>query len=106
MKKKKKVSSRKRKERSERIEALIRIAVFVVSGFILLIWRTFTYTITLINLIYTLMVGKRLRDVAELSEIWNTQWYIFQRYIIFVSNQRPFPFGKLEKNISKFNNAS
>ena len=52
------------------------------------------------------MVGKRLRDVAELSEIWNTQWYIFQRYIIFVSNQRPFPFGKLEKNISKFNNAS
>ena len=106
MKKKKKVSSRKRKERSERIEALVRIVIFIISGLILSVWRVLTYVLVITNLVYTLFAGKRLRDVAELSELWNTQWYVFQRYIIFVSNQRPFPFGKLEKNISKFNNAS
>ena len=102
MKKKKKLSSIKRKKRSERLEALMRIIVMIISGFVLLVWRTFTYLLVLINLIYTLFAGKRLKDLAVLSEIWNTQWYIYQRYIIFISNQRPFPFGKLEKNMSKF----
>ena len=85
MKKKKKVSSRKRKERSERIEALIRIVIFIISGLILTVWRVLTYVLVLTNLIYTLFTGKRLKDVAELSELWNTQWYVFQRYIIFVN---------------------
>ena len=103
MKKKKKVSNRKRKERSERIEALIRIVILIISGLILSVWRVLTYVLVITNLVYTLFAGKRLRDVAELSELWNTQWYVFQRYIIFVSNQRPFPFGKLEKRMSNFN---
>ncbi len=65
-------------------------------------WRYFIYVLVLVNLIYTLFAGKRLKDLAELGEIWNTQWYIFQRYIIFISNRRPFPFGKLEKTMSKY----
>jgi hypothetical protein len=102
MKKKKKIS-RKGRKRSERLEALMRIFIFVISGVILMSWRVFIYLLVIINLIYTLFSGKRLKEVAELSEIWNTQWYVWQRYTIFVSNRRPFPFGKLEKRLSKFN---
>ena len=90
------------KKEDERKEALMRIFVFIVSGIILAAWRYFIYVLVLVNLIYTLFVGKRLKDLAEMAEIWNTQWYIFQRYIIFVSNRRPFPFGKLEKKIRLF----
>jgi uncharacterized protein YqhQ len=86
----------------ERLEVLMRILVLIVSGILLLVWRYFIYLLVLINLIYTLFSGKRLKEVAELGEIWNTQWYVFQRYIIMVSNRRPFPFGKLEKEMSKF----
>lgn len=89
-------------KKHERIEALMRIAVFIVSGIVLVVWRYFIIVLAIINLIYTLFAGKRLRDLAELSELWNTQWYIFQRYVIFVSNKRPFPFGKLEKSISSY----
>jgi len=90
------------KKREERSEALMRIFVFVVTGIVLLVWRSFIYVLVIINLIYTLVMGKRLKDLAELSEIWNTQWYVFQRYLIFVSNRRPFPFGKLAEKMSRY----
>lgn len=92
----------KSKKKGERIEAIIRIAIFLISGFILLTWRTFIYLLVVFNLFHTLILGKRLKMLAEMGEIWNTQMYIFQRYIIFESNRRPFPFRKLERKISKF----
>ena len=90
------------KKQEERKEALIRIFVLIISGIILAAWRSFIYVLVIVNLVYTLVAGKRLKELAELSEVWNTQLYIFQRYIIFVSNRRPFPFGKLEKRMSKY----
>ena len=89
-------------EKSERAEALIRIGIFIVSGIILLVWRTFVYLIIFVHLIYVLILGKRMEDLATLGETWNTQWYTFQKYIIFLDNRRPFPFGKLEKNLDEF----
>ena len=90
------------KKSEERKEALIRIFILIISGIILAAWRSFIYLLVIVNLVYTLVAGKRLRELAELSEVWNTQLYIFQRYIIFVSNRRPFPFEKLEKRMSKY----
>lgn len=92
----------KMKKSEERKEALMRIFVWIVSGIILTVWRFFIYLLVLVNLIYTVFMGKRLKDLAEMGEIWNTQWYIFQRYILFVSNKRPFPFEKLERKMSKY----
>ncbi len=92
----------KKRKRNERLEALMRIIVLIVSGVVLVVWRYLIWVLVLINFFCTIFTGKRLRDVAELSEIWNTQWYVFQRYLIFVSNRRPFPFKPLEKNISKY----
>ena len=45
---------------------------------------------------------KRLKELSEMSEVWNTQRYTFLRYIILVSNKRPFPFTRLEKSLSKY----
>ena len=42
------------------------------------------------------------RLLADLSEVWNTQKYIFVRYMILESNVRPFPFANLTKSMSKF----
>ena len=86
----------------ERSEIFMRIVVLVVTGIILAVWKWLIVIFFVINWVYVLFVGKRLRELAELSEVWNSQWYIFQRYLIFVTNKRPFPFTKLEKNMSKF----
>jgi len=87
---------------SERKEALMRIVVLIVSGIVLGVWRYFIIALFIINFFYVLFKDKRLKELAEMSETWNTQWYLFQRYIVFVTNQRPFPFTNLEKNMSKF----
>ena len=86
----------------ERSEVFMRIVVAIVTGIILAIWRYFIIVLFIVNWFYTLFAGKRMKELAELSEIWNSQWYVFQRYLIFVTNKRPFPFSKLEKNMSKF----
>lgn len=86
----------------ERTEILMRIVVAIVSGIILGVWRYFIVVINVVNWIYTLFVGKRMKEIAKLSEIWNTQIYTFLRYMTLVSNERPFPFKSLTKNMSKF----
>lgn len=86
----------------ERLELLMRIIVCIVSGIILAVWRYFIIVLAVFNWIYTLFAGKRNKSLADLCEIWNTQWYVYQRYMLLVTNERPFPFKELAKNISKF----
>lgn len=92
----------RKKESFERKEILMRFVVGIVTGIILGVWRYFIFVICLVNWIYTLVAGKKLKEIAELSEIWNTQVYVFLRYMTLVSNERPFPFRDLTKNMSKF----
>ncbi|MFH1290547.1 MAG: DUF4389 domain-containing protein [Nanoarchaeota archaeon] len=86
----------------KRAETLMRIVVLIVTGIILSIWKIVVQIFFIINFIWTLISGKRIKELAALSEIWNTQWYIFQRYLRFVTNEGPFPFRSLTKSISKF----
>lgn len=86
----------------ERKEAWMRIVVGIISGIILCVWRYLIVVFAIINFVYTIFAKKRLKELAEMSEIWNTQYYFFQRYMIFESNSRPFPFTNLKKSISKF----
>jgi len=88
----------------ERLEILMRIVVAIVSGIVLSVWKWFILVISAINWIYTLFAGKRLRNLGDLSEIWNTQMYTYMRYLTLVNNERPFPFRDLTKSISKFDN--
>ncbi len=87
---------------AERSEALMRIVVGIVSGIILGVWKIIVQVFAVVNFVITLFAGKRNKDLAEFCEIWNTQVYIFLRYMTFVNNKRPFPFVSLKKSMSKF----
>jgi hypothetical protein len=89
-------------KKGERKEALMRIIVAIVSGIILSVWRYLLVVFVLINFLYALFAGKRLKRIAELSEIWNSQFYDYIQYLTFVTNKRPFPFNDLRKNLTKF----
>ena len=99
---KSKISIHSPKKSNERKEALMRILVLIVSGIILGVWYYFVLVLGIVNFFYTLFKAKRMRGLADMSETWNTQSYIFRRYMIFLDNRRPFPFGNLERNIGEF----
>ena len=86
----------------ERAESLMRIIIVIVTGIILYVWAYLIGVFIVINFIWTLISGKRIKEVAELCEIWNTQKYDYFKYVSFVNNERPFPFNKLRKRITKF----
>lgn len=91
-----------KKKDKERGEALMRLVVGVVSGIIFYVWTYVIGAFVIANLVYTLIKGQRSKDIARLCEIYNTQIYYFYRYMTFVSNERPFPFESLKKDLSKF----
>ncbi|MBS3092699.1 DUF4389 domain-containing protein [Candidatus Pacearchaeota archaeon] len=85
----------------ERKEAWFRILVLIISGIILNLWKVLICIFSIINWLIVVFSGKRNRDLAMLSEYWNTETYKFIRYLAFVSNVRPFPFTSAER-LSKF----
>ena len=87
---------------SERKEALMRVVVLFISGIILMLWRMLIKFLIVVHWVLVLVTNKKNKDLATFCEIWNTQIYIFLRYITFVTNNRPFPFTPLSKNMSKF----
>lgn len=91
-----------KQKREERIEALMRVVVCLVSGIILGLWRALIQILTIVHWIMVIILGKRQKGIAEFCEMWNSQIYVFLRYMTFVSNKRPFPFNVLKHNISKF----
>tara|TARA_Y100000310_G_C20145397_1_gene562194 strand:+ start:222 stop:491 length:270 start_codon:yes stop_codon:yes gene_type:complete len=86
----------------ERSEVLMRIVVAIITGIILSVWKILIQVFFVINFIWTLITGKRLKELAVLSEIWVTQLYVFLSYMNFVTNKRPFPFTPLAKSITKY----
>lgn len=86
----------------ERIEALMRIVVLIITGIILSFWKVLIQILAVVHWFIAMITGERNKDIAEFCEIWNTQVYVFLRYVTFVSNTRPFPFGALKKNMSGF----
>ena len=91
-----------KKKMSERKEAWMRIVVAIVSGIVLSVWKIFIQVLAIINWLITVFTNKRSRKLAKMCEIWNTQIYIYLRYLTFVTNERPFPFNSLTKSFSKF----
>ncbi len=90
------------KKGGERKEALLRIVIGIVSGIVLGIWRWFIAILAVLHWIYVIFTGKRKKGFAELCETWNTQVYVYLRYLTFVTNERPFPFTELTKRMSNF----
>ncbi len=97
----KKKSLREKKKSKEKKEAWFRIIVFIITGIVLGLWKYLVYVLIIINWFITIFSGKRNKDIADFCEYWNTELYKFSHYVTFVSNERPFPFSRLER-IKKF----
>ena len=80
----------------------MRIIVAIVSGMIFYFWGYVVAITAFVNWVYALIVGKRIKELGEFSEIWATNSYYFVRYLSSVTNERPFPFTELKKNLGKF----
>lgn len=88
-----------KKQKSERKEAWMRIPIAIVSGFILDVWGFFIFIFALVQLVLILVEGKKEKELLRMCNVYLVQLYIFVKYVTFLSNERPFPFGDLKKEI-------
>lgn len=79
----------------ERREGWMRIPVGIISGIILNIWFTLVQILALVNWFIVIIGGKRNKQLANFCHIWTSQFYVFMKYMTFVTNKRPFPFTSL-----------
>ncbi len=89
------------KKINEKKEAWFRIIVAIISGVVLTVWRYLIVILSVINWFIAIFSGKRNKELALFCEYWNTESYRFRLYLTFMTNERPFPFTKMEK-MSKF----
>jgi len=87
---------------NERLEAIIRVFIAIISGFILSIWFWIIKIFTIVNFIITLVTGDRNKELSRYCEIWTTQAYHYAKYVMFGTNKRPFPFTQLKNPMTKF----
>jgi len=92
-----KKSTKKPVKKSERIEALWRILIGIISGIILEVWGYLIAILAILNWLIALISGNRSKDLAMFCEYWNTELYKYMRYLTGVSNVRPFPFSSVER---------
>jgi hypothetical protein len=94
--------AKKRKKLSpEKREAWMRVPIFIVSGIILHVWGCFILIFALVQLILILSKNKNNKKLLKMCYVYLIQLYVFVKYITFLSDKRPFPFGELEKEIEK-----
>jgi hypothetical protein len=89
------------KLKKNRKDAWMRIPIGIVSGVIIYVWAYLIGIFFIVNFIYKIITGKRVKELSNMSEVWNTQNYHFMRYMTFCTNEKPFPFEELKKDISK-----
>jgi hypothetical protein len=87
-----------KKLKAERKEAWMRIPIGIFSGIILYVWAYLICLFFVINIIYRIFSGKTLKELSSMSEVWNIQNYHFLKYMIFQTDERPFPFTDFKKN--------
>lgn len=90
-----------KKTKLDKGEVWMRLPVFIVSGIILNVWGFFILCFAIAQLILILLEGKRNKELLEMCNIYLIQLYVFIKYVVFLSEERPFPFGDLKKEIEK-----
>lgn len=75
----------------------MRIPIFIVSGIILHVWGCFVLIFSLVQLVLLLVGEKKEKEFSNFSSLFSNQIYIFFKYITFLSEKKPFPWGKLGK---------
>ena len=86
---------------NQRKEGLIRILVAIASGIIFYVWGWLILVLTVINLIFVLISGKKIKEFEGFCEEFSKEINTFIRYLIFTTDERPFPFKKIFKKVNK-----
>jgi hypothetical protein len=93
--------AKKKKLSPEKKEVWMRIPIGIISGFILHIWGFFIFCFAIAQFVLILVKNKREEELSRMCNVYIIQFYTFMKYITFLSNKRPFPFGDLEKEIEE-----
>jgi hypothetical protein len=75
----------------------MRIPVFILSGAILYVWGFFVLIFSLVQLVLMLTEKKKEKEILNISSMFSNQVYCFFKYISFISEEKPFPFGEIKK---------
>lgn len=86
---------------NQRKEGLIRILIVIVSGIIFYVWGWLILVLTIINLIFVLIFGKKIKEFEGFCEEFSKELNLFVRYLTFTTDERPFPFKKIFKKVNK-----
>jgi hypothetical protein len=98
------MSKEEEKLKKERGEAWMRIPIFIVSGVILHVWGFFIFCFALVQLVLILSKDKKNKELLRMCNVYLVQLYVFVRYVTFLSDERPFPFEELKKDMNKVEN--
>ena len=92
-----------KKQEEERKEAWMRIPIAIVSGIILELWGFLICCFAVVQLVIVLVEGKKNKDLLKMCRVYLVQLYSFVKYVTFITNERPFPFGDLKEKIEEKN---
>lgn len=89
------------KKKSERIEALIRIPLAILYAIIWYCLGIIVGVLALVQFVVVLIRGKRINRISKFQNGATMYVYTNLRYLLFISNERPFPFSDLRKPFEK-----
>ncbi len=78
---------------SERVEAVLRIPFGIVYGLISGVWGMVAEILVAVHWIYVIITGRRHYGMASFSNKWISYAYRVGRYMLFATNERPWPIG-------------
>ena len=82
----------------ERTELVVRLVVLLVCSILFYFWNILIFVIFIINMVITLIKGAPNKNLIKFSQIWLSEITRALKYLLFISNERPFPFTELSTN--------
>lgn len=77
----------------ERIENILRIPLGIICGIICAIWTFVATILVVVQWFHVILLGSRHHGLAQYTNNWLTYFYALFRYMMLISNERPWPFG-------------
>ena len=88
---------KKKENKKLQQEIWVRLAVLIISIILFQVIAVILLIIIIINLIIAIIKGKPDSGVVEFSKVGFNEIMRLLKYLLFISNERPFPFNELKK---------
>ncbi|MEK6892771.1 MAG: DUF4389 domain-containing protein [Nanoarchaeota archaeon] len=79
-------------------EAFIRLFVLLIISLIAHLIAVIFLIVILINIIVTIFNKKPIKELINFSRAGFNEIVKLSKYLLFISNERPFPFNELKAN--------